>query len=58
MATSAIFILDLKGRVILSRDYRGDVPAKCVDRFIAKLGELEEQGKVLSAAEAYVLLCK
>ena len=46
MATSAIFILDLKGRVILSRDYRGDVPAKCVDRFIAKLGELEEQGKV------------
>ena len=46
MAASAIFILDLKGRVILSRDYRGDLPLKCVDRFIAKLGELEELGRV------------
>jgi AP-1 complex subunit mu len=36
MAASALFILDLKGRVILSRDYRGDVPLKFAERFVVK----------------------
>ncbi|KAJ1484833.1 hypothetical protein T484DRAFT_1795615 [Baffinella frigidus] len=26
MTASAVFILDLKGKVIISRNYRGDVP--------------------------------
>ena len=26
MVASAVFILDLKGKVIISRNYRGDVP--------------------------------
>lgn len=46
MAASAVFILDLKGHVILFRDYRGDVPVKYAERFITKLNELEEAGKV------------
>lgn len=47
MAASAVFILDLKGHVILFRDYRGDVPIKYAERFITKLNELEETGKVM-----------
>ncbi|KAL0040830.1 hypothetical protein WJX79_006774 [Trebouxia sp. C0005] len=45
MAASALFVLDLKGRVLLSRDYRGDVNPKQAERFITKLNELEESGK-------------
>lgn len=44
MAASALFILDLKGRVILSRDYRGDVAPKLVERFISRVNELEDTG--------------
>lgn len=46
MAASALFVLDLKGRILLSRDYRGDVNPKQAERFITKLNELEEAGKV------------
>ena len=46
MATSAIFILDLKGKVILCRDYRGDVAPKFADRFISRVNELEETGRI------------
>lgn len=50
MAASALFILDLKGSIILYRDYRGDVPIKFAERFITKLNELEEAGKVITPA--------
>lgn len=43
---SALFILDLKGRVIINRDYRGDVSSKCVERFMNKLNELEGDSKL------------
>ena len=46
MAASALFILDLKGRIILSRDYRGDVAPKFAERFISRVAELEESGKL------------
>ena len=46
MACSAILVLDLKGRVLLARDYRGDIPLKNADRFIAKINELEDAGKL------------
>ena len=45
MATSAIFILDLKGKVIIYRDYRGDVPISYADRFMEKVADLEDAGK-------------
>eukprot|EP00891_Asterochloris_glomerata_P007409 jgi/Astpho2/7409/fgenesh1_pm.00114_%23_15_t len=46
MAASALFVLDLKGRILLSRDYRGDVTSKQAERFISKLNDLEEKGTV------------
>uniref|UniRef100_A0A6A7GAC2 Apm1, medium subunit of the adaptin 1 complex n=3 Tax=Hirondellea gigas TaxID=1518452 RepID=A0A6A7GAC2_9CRUS len=33
MSASAIFFLDQKGKVLISRNYRGDVPMSCVDKF-------------------------
>lgn len=50
MSVSAVFVLDLKGRVLLSRDYRGDVSLKVAEKFIIKLNELEEAGKARSCA--------
>eukprot|EP01130_Rhizamoeba_saxonica_P001201 TRINITY_DN11107_c0_g1_i1.p1 TRINITY_DN11107_c0_g1~~TRINITY_DN11107_c0_g1_i1.p1 ORF type:complete len:423 (-),score=84.70 TRINITY_DN11107_c0_g1_i1:40-1308(-) len=35
MSLSSVFILDGKGKIIISRDYRGDVSANCVDKFIS-----------------------
>lgn len=42
MPVSAVYILDSKGKVIISRDYRGDVPIKCLERFITHVLETEE----------------
>jgi AP-1 complex subunit mu len=42
---SAVFILDLKGKVLISRNYRGDIPMSAVDRFMPMLLELEEEGQ-------------
>lgn len=38
-AVSALFLLDIKGRVLVWRDYRGDVSAKQAERFFTKLIE-------------------
>jgi hypothetical protein len=32
MVASAIYILDLKGKIIIARDYRGDVPKAAVEK--------------------------
>jgi hypothetical protein len=40
-AASALFLLDMKGRVLISRDYRGDVAAPQAERAFAKLMEGE-----------------
>jgi len=42
MSASAVFILDVKGKVIISRNYRGDVPMNCVERFAGHVLEAEE----------------
>lgn len=44
MVASAVYILDLKGKVIISRDYRGDIPASAPEQFMALLMASEEQG--------------
>jgi hypothetical protein len=36
-AASAVFIMDVKGRVLIWRDYRGDVSATQAERFFNKL---------------------
>ncbi|KAK3443190.1 hypothetical protein EUGRSUZ_B03301 [Eucalyptus grandis] len=40
-AVSALFLLDIKGRVLVWRDYRGDVSAVQAERFFTKLIEKE-----------------
>ena len=42
MAASAIFILDHRGKILISRNYRGDVPMSVASRFINKILEEEE----------------
>lgn len=42
MAASAVFIMDLKGKVIISRNYRGDVPMSSAERFSIKIVELDD----------------
>lgn len=42
MPVSAVYLLDAKGKVIISRDYRGDVPLRCLERFITHVLETEE----------------
>lgn len=42
MAASAVFILDHKGKILISRNYRGDVPMSVASRFINKILEEEE----------------
>jgi len=42
MATSAIFVMDLKGKIIISRNYRGDVPMSVAERFSRYIQETEE----------------
>ena len=40
-AVSALFLLDIKGRVLVWRDYRGDVSALQAERFFTKLLDKE-----------------
>ena len=40
---SAIFILDLKGKVLISRNYRGDIPMSAVENFMPLVLEAEEE---------------
>ncbi|VDN05824.1 unnamed protein product [Thelazia callipaeda] len=51
MSSSAIYILDLKGKVIISRNYRGDVEMSVIDRFMPLLLEREEESRVSPALE-------
>ena len=51
MVASAIFIMDLKGKIIISRNFRGDVSSAVSDRFASYIQEkdemLEQQAKEL-----------
>jgi len=39
---SAIFILDSKGKVLISRNYRGDIEMNVIERFMQLLLEQED----------------
>ncbi|CAN0890385.1 AP-1 complex subunit mu-2 [Linum grandiflorum] len=45
-AASALFLLDIKGRILIWRDYRGHVTASQAERFFSKL--LDKQADLLS----------
>ena len=51
MTASAVFILDVKGKVIISRNYRGDVPMNCVERFSGHVLEADEADELLGWLE-------
>lgn len=44
MSSSAIFVLDVKGKVLISRNYRGDMDLAVIDKFMPLLMEREEEG--------------
>lgn len=44
MSSSAIFVLDVKGKVLISRNYRGDMDLSVIDKFMPLLMEKEEEG--------------
>ncbi len=41
MVTSAVYVMDPKGKIIISRNYRGDTPVTVAERFSFKLSESE-----------------
>ena len=46
MVASAVFITDLQGKAIISRNYRGDVPlTKAIETFAKYLVEVEDEAK-------------
>ncbi|KAF3852227.1 hypothetical protein F7725_005582 [Dissostichus mawsoni] len=44
MSASAIFVLDLKGKVLICRNYKGDVNMAEIDHFLPLLMQQEEEG--------------
>jgi len=43
---SAIYFLDIKGKVLISRNYRGDVDNNVIEKFIGLVSEKEEDGSL------------
>ncbi|PAA94115.1 hypothetical protein BOX15_Mlig016433g1, partial [Macrostomum lignano] len=61
MSASAIYFLDIKGKVLISRNYRGDVPMSIIEKFMPLLMEREEDGTlqpILPCEEVYFLYIK
>lgn len=52
-AASALFLLDIKGRILVWRDYRGDVSAVQAERFFTKL--IEKEVRFLSFLSSYCI---
>eukprot|EP00127_Corallochytrium_limacisporum_P006832 Clim_evm47s236 gene=Clim_evmTU47s236 len=46
MVASAVYILDMKGKVLISRNYRGDIPMNVIERFLPQQMDMEEEGNV------------
>ncbi|XP_039370052.1 AP-1 complex subunit mu-2 [Mauremys reevesii] len=44
MSASAVFVLDLKGKPLISRNYKGDVSMAEIDHFMPLLMQKEEEG--------------
>jgi len=43
MVLSAVYILDLKGKTLISRNYRGDIPNNAVEKFMPLVLESEDE---------------
>jgi len=42
MACSAIYFLDMKGKVLMNRNYRGDIENNVIDKFIGLVSDMED----------------
>ena len=51
MVLSSLFFLDLKGKVLISRDYRGDISASHAEEFIDLLSEREIALEMITGGE-------
>lgn len=61
MCSSAVFILDSKGKIIIGRDYRGDIPVVVIEKFYPLIIEKEEEGHltpILKCTEAMFVYVK
>ncbi|KAL3315506.1 AP-1 complex subunit mu-1 [Cichlidogyrus casuarinus] len=47
MSVSGVFILDAKGKALLSRMYRGDIDISVIDKFMPLLMEREDEGNLV-----------
>lgn len=43
MSASAVYVLDIKGKVLVCRNYRGDIDMSVIDKFMPLLMEQEEE---------------
>ena len=46
MSSSVIYILDLKGKVLISRTYRGDIDTGVIEKFMPLVMDREEDGNM------------
>lgn len=44
MSASAVYVLDVKGKVLICRNYRGDIDMAVIDKFMPLLMDREEEG--------------
>ncbi|XP_033738524.1 AP-1 complex subunit mu-1 [Pecten maximus] len=46
MSASAVYLLDVKGKVLVCRNYRGDIDMSVIDKFMPLVLEIEDDGNV------------
>ena len=42
MVASAVFVTDLKGKILISRNYRGDIPLSATEKFSLRIQNSED----------------
>lgn len=52
MVLSSLFFLDLKGKILISRDYRGDISASHAEEFIELLSDREIASEMNGGGES------
>jgi AP-1 complex subunit mu len=52
MVLSSLYFLDARGRILIGRDYRGDVPFDCAEGFMELLNDEQAGRSLLSSAAA------
>lgn len=46
MVLSAIYILDMKGKVLINRNYRGDIESNVIDKFLGLVTDSDDEGQL------------